>query len=366
MIFPTMSRRRFAGMSAVDQAMDPGASMSAPKTQSPQGGPVDGPRRGGGIFGSLGRWLTPERMEIIGATLRQVGGEQGALAEVAEQRRAAGLESLGRQERKREWAREDQQQRALEEAIATLDPSQQAWARLAPGAAAQRAMSPPQQPEYDIDAEGRPYTIQNGSVQYGQGRVSVPQRGGERAPPAGYRWTPDGNMEPVPGGPADQRQTETGRRYAASLDTAIRNRENVLSAIREARSLASNDSGTTGMQGQIFRGVGGNRAFDLNATVDTIIGNIGFEALQEMRANSQTGGALGQVAVRELELLQTTIASLDTAQSQDQFLRNLDRVQQQYDRTLQAMRQARSQFDQTPSPVQQRGGQAPRVIELDP
>lgn len=77
--------------------------------------------------------------------------------------------------------------------------------------------------------------------------------------------------------------------------------------------------GTTGLIGQITSNIGGMPARDLKGDIDRIKANLGFKELQEMRKNSPTGGALGQVAVRELEFLQSVEGALDQAQSQDQL-----------------------------------------------
>jgi hypothetical protein len=73
----------------------------------------------------------------------------------------------------------------------------------------------------------------------------------------------------------------------------------------------------------------GTPAADLKANIDTILANIGFEELQAMRDNSPTGGALGQVAVRELELLQATRANIANSQSPEQLRRNLVKLPKQ-------------------------------------
>ena len=75
----------------------------------------------------------------------------------------------------------------------------------------------------------------------------------------------------------------------------------------------------------------GTEAKDLESKVLTIKANIGFDRLQRMRAESPTGGALGQVAVQELQALQATIANLDTAQSDEQFSAMMQIVMNQYD-----------------------------------
>ena len=84
---------------------------------------------------------------------------------------------------------------------------------------------------------------------------------------------------------------------------------------------------TTGLTGDIRSTmVGratGSGAYDLDKTIDTIKANIGFQELADMRAASPTGGALGQIAVRELEFLQAALGSLDKGQSQAQLTENL-------------------------------------------
>ncbi len=81
----------------------------------------------------------------------------------------------------------------------------------------------------------------------------------------------------------------------------------------------------TGATGQLMRGTGisGTAAYDLAAALKAIDANMAFDALQRMRESSPTGGALGQVTERELDLLKSTVASLDPDQSQDQFIRAL-------------------------------------------
>lgn len=87
---------------------------------------------------------------------------------------------------------------------------------------------------------------------------------------------------------------------------------------------------TTGFPGAIGRKIPGTSAFDLDRTVDTLKANLGFDALQAMRDASPTGGALGQVAIQELAMLQAQVASLDTAQSEDQLKRNLEQIRTHY------------------------------------
>lgn len=70
----------------------------------------------------------------------------------------------------------------------------------------------------------------------------------------------------------------------------------------------------------------GTDAYNFAKDVDTLKANIAFTELTAMREASKTGGALGSIAVRELELLEATLGSLDVGQSSAQFSKNLQKI----------------------------------------
>jgi hypothetical protein len=72
--------------------------------------------------------------------------------------------------------------------------------------------------------------------------------------------------------------------------------------------------------------VPGSPAADAQAKINTLKSKTGFSVLQDMRASSPTGGALGQVSDRENAMLQENIASLDQNQSTAQFRQNLQNI----------------------------------------
>ena len=86
---------------------------------------------------------------------------------------------------------------------------------------------------------------------------------------------------------------------------------------------------STGFAGARLAEFEGTDAYDLKQTVAAIRANVGFDKLQSMREMSKTGGALGNVSNVELDLLTSSLGSLDSAQSEEQFLRQLERVEQQ-------------------------------------
>lgn len=86
--------------------------------------------------------------------------------------------------------------------------------------------------------------------------------------------------------------------------------------------------------GSLLSVLPGTEAANLQKTIDEIIANIGFDRLQRMREESPTGGALGQVAVKELKMLQATLGSLDTRQSVGQLKDQLTLVLNEYERAM--------------------------------
>lgn len=138
---------------------------------------------------------------------------------------------------------------------------------------------------------------------------------------------------------ADADAAKSGQRSDAALNQA----GDVLQTVREARGLVG--PLTAGVGGVLSR-VPGTDARDLQAKLTTIKANLGFDKLQQMREMSPTGGALGQVAVQELESLQATVASLDQLQSGDELIAALDKIDRHYTRWQQAVMRSRPQGSQ--------------------
>jgi hypothetical protein len=99
--------------------------------------------------------------------------------------------------------------------------------------------------------------------------------------------------------------------------------------------LDANDNsgwGETGTTGAMMRGVPGvaNAGKDLKGNITTLDANFAFDALQAMRDASKTGGALGSITERELDMLRAAVANLDPNLSHETFLGNLKSVRQAY------------------------------------
>lgn len=147
-------------------------------------------------------------------------------------------------------------------------------------------------------------------------------------PPAGFRWTTDGQLEVIPGGPADLKGKEKADKAQGLKDQAAEQANIVISKIDQALEKVSGS--TAGLGGSFMQKLPGSEAKDLAKDIDTIKANLGFATLQEMRRNSPTGGALGQIAVQELTMLQATVASLDQEQSPAQLKKRLLEIKKHY------------------------------------
>lgn len=107
---------------------------------------------------------------------------------------------------------------------------------------------------------------------------------------------------------------------------------NVINQIDNIAADAADNGGwgETGFTGARLRGWEGSAAYDIAQKLKTVDANLAFAELQKMRDNSPTGGALGQVTEKELDLLRSTVANLDPNQSQAEFLAALKRARDSY------------------------------------
>lgn len=147
--------------------------------------------------------------------------------------------------------------------------------------------------------------------------------------PTGYRWTASGGLEPIPGGPADEKATMAGEKAEQRRQAAVMQADRMIGSADAALKQMDRWM-TTGVSGAVMSNLPGSDANDLRATLETIKANLGFAELQAMREASPTGGALGSVAVQELSALQSTVANLSPNQSEAQLRANLQKIKEHY------------------------------------
>lgn len=131
------------------------------------------------------------------------------------------------------------------------------------------------------------------------------------------------------------------RQAKASLDLLRETTGNMVNAADKALSLTENNIlPVTGAGSGPASILPFTNARDMGPLLDTLGANTAFQALQQMRDASKTGGALGAISERELVLLQSTIASLSTAQNEQQLVAAIQRIRDQVQSSLRRVEQA--------------------------
>ena len=86
----------------------------------------------------------------------------------------------------------------------------------------------------------------------------------------------------------------------------------------------------TGVTGQVLSNFASTDAKDLSAAISTVEAAVGFDRLQDMRDASKTGGALGAINTKELQLLSASLGSLDPLQKPETLRANLESIRERY------------------------------------
>jgi hypothetical protein len=137
----------------------------------------------------------------------------------------------------------------------------------------------------------------------------------------------DINKSQIPGTIENERvlkRQDIARKGQMAEQSALDDSKKLQGFLKQA--IDQTDWNSAGMIGQVMSTFGGTDATDLESVLDSIKAKIGFKELQDMRRESPTGGALGQVAVKELEFLQSVEGSLKQKQSPDQLRSNLQAI----------------------------------------
>lgn len=102
----------------------------------------------------------------------------------------------------------------------------------------------------------------------------------------------------------------------------------VVSSVDKALNILDEHGGWAAGFGAWLKDIPTTSANQMALALDTVKAQIGFRELQAMRDSSKTGGALGQVTVRELELLQRTIDAIEPELAPEKLKENLQNVRE--------------------------------------
>jgi len=147
-----------------------------------------------------------------------------------------------------------------------------------------------------------------------------------------------GNIEPVNVKTAKQAEREREKQESLAFDVAalagVKDKVNVVSSKIDQIINNPDLDFATGQSGIIARNISGTKSYGIAQDVKTVTANAAFQALQAMRDASKTGGALGQVSERELDLLEKSMGAVDPSLPDKQFKRNLKEVKTEFNKIL--------------------------------
>ena len=171
------------------------------------------------------------------------------------------------------------------------------------------------------------------------GRASTTFNMPAPTPERGYEnvYDPQGNLlsqQVIPGSKAARAIEAEEEKASLKAQSGVQ-RANIVSehASGIRRLMDEATLPTTGLFSGL-QNIPGSSAHDIARRVDTLKALVGFQQLNQMRSQSPTGGALGNVTEKELGFLQSVIGSLEMSQSEDQFRENLQRVEDSFSQII--------------------------------
>lgn len=131
----------------------------------------------------------------------------------------------------------------------------------------------------------------------------------------------------TPGTPENLAMLEAKRKEEARAQSKAKYRAVVNDDINRALEyIEGSPLLSTGFIGGMTSAIPGSPSYKLGSILAPIKGNISFDRLSEMRQNSPTGGALGNVSNFEVELLGSVMGRFDQGMDADMLKYNLNRL----------------------------------------
>ena len=175
--------------------------------------------------------------------------------------------------------------------------------------------------------------IQKGQLEVSRGNLEIAKENQKRGTiPAGYRMTKEGTLEAIPGGPtttnlspkeiqARESKFPQATQAVKTFEAKSTELEKDLIALRDHPGLASITGIVAGRAPGITKE---GRAAQV--IYDRILARGGFKELQDMRAASPTGGALGNVSNQEGQFLRQAFSGIDRVQDKSDVQKAIDQT----------------------------------------
>lgn len=142
---------------------------------------------------------------------------------------------------------------------------------------------------------------------------------------------------PVVGSPAYQEMQQREQKIEGRQEQQARAGTTVIQDLGRARNLVdelgvltSGDNIASAAARSALSRTGGTTENLIRQFTESALSNVGLDTLQEMRENSPTGGALGQVPIQQQRRLEQVLGSLDISQPPPVLKSNIERVMNIY------------------------------------
>lgn len=139
-------------------------------------------------------------------------------------------------------------------------------------------------------------------------------------------------MVDIPGGKRDIERRQALAEQARRDETRMRRANDLLRTIDTLEPLVSPMS--VGIIGQKSKDIGGTPAANVSALMNQIQAATAFDELSELKESKTS---LGQVAIKEIELLQNAVVALDQKMSPDLYRQQLALLKQRTQQTIQRL-----------------------------
>lgn len=172
------------------------------------------------------------------------------------------------------------------------------------------------------------------------------------AAPAGSGMT----IRPIAGSPQAKQEAEAAASRAAATTRRIESADAAIKSLDEVLTRVSPLS--VGM-GSLLKSVPSTDAADINALLKNVQASTAFNELKDLKEDKTT---LGQVAVKEIELLQNAATALDMGMSTPLFRKQAEQLRAKFEATkrrLMLLEEERKQGLSTPSDAYYQAGGLP-------
>lgn len=159
-------------------------------------------------------------------------------------------------------------------------------------------------------------------------------KGSDLKAPPGFRYLPNGDLEPIPGGPADIKNQATAKQDESRKATVVAAGQTVIRDIHTARQNIKENGNRVAGWGAKMASIPASRAKELAADIDSIKGNVAVDQLLKIKAS---GAGLGQVPQQQLNMLASLLGGLDQEMSPAKLDQNLADIEKIYADVIKAM-----------------------------